>query len=66
MEQTFRKLQQDWEMRLLQLESFTPLAWQHCEMPHDSTQPAVDEVPGHQPGRQESCLDATYIISGET
>lgn len=69
MEQTFRKLQQDWEMRLLLLERFTPLAWQHCETPRGSTQtkrPAVDEVSDHQPGREESCLDATYIVSGET
>lgn len=55
MEQAFKRLQQDWETRLLELERFTLT-------PGGLTQtqrPVLEAV-------SESCLDAPHIIIGET
>lgn len=61
MEQTFHKLQQEWEVRLFKLDKYVLPPWQHCK-------PVTTDNPTgvNQGGSQQSCINAGLIITGES
>lgn len=65
MEQTFQKLQQEWEARLFKLDKYILPPWQHCK-PLTIDKPTGGSISDNQSGSQQSCINAGLIITGET
>lgn len=63
MEEAFRKLQQEWEARLFQLDKFTVSVWHGLAL---TQKPSDDAVSNHQTASQHSSGGATLTVSGET
>ncbi|XP_029900968.1 dynein heavy chain domain-containing protein 1 [Myripristis murdjan] len=61
MEEAFRKLQQEWEARLFQLDKFTVSVWHGSAL---TQKPSDDTVSNHQTASQHSSGGATLTVSG--